>query len=206
MDFGRGVKTEQCLAHGLGRQLTHGLLPVKLDLPFGGMDVDINFRRVDFDEKAANRVTSLHQRGVVSFQQSEIEAAILHRASIHKKMLIFASAPGNSGRSHQAPDGKGGRGGRGLLVFFLFHQSGKIHGKIDRQHLLSAARERPQALAQGRDSVGRADSGQLPDGPSIFDEFDGHARPGQRGQSQVVPDVGQPRFLAGMNFRRRGQY
>jgi hypothetical protein len=66
-------------------------------------------------------------------------------------------------------------------------------------------RQGAQALAQGGDFISRIDSRQLPDRPAIFDEFKSHAGPGQRGQGQVVPDVGRFGLLAAQEFSARGQ-
>ena len=47
---------------------------------------------------------------MVAFHQSEIEAAIFDRTTVHENVLIFAGRPGDAGRSDQPPDVKIGSG------------------------------------------------------------------------------------------------
>ena len=85
--------------------------PVEFHFPLGGVDIDINGRGIDLEEKAANRIAALHERGVVAFHQGEIQPAIFHRALIDEQMLVVTSRPGDARCADPTPypDFSGGR-------------------------------------------------------------------------------------------------
>jgi hypothetical protein len=100
------METLQRLAHRLGDPLAHGSLVMEFHLAFRGMNVHVHFRRIHFDKETANRVASFHERGVIPFEQGEIDASILHRAPVDKNTLVLPGRSGNTRRAHQPPYGK----------------------------------------------------------------------------------------------------
>jgi len=69
-------------------------------------------RRIDFQEQTARPGSAFHQRRVIAFQQSEIKAAILHRAAVNEEVLLIARGAGDTRFADEAPqskvDGEGG--------------------------------------------------------------------------------------------------
>jgi hypothetical protein len=51
-------------------------LAMKLHLAFGGMNVHVHARGINFQKQTADRVTAFHQRGVIAFEQREVDASI----------------------------------------------------------------------------------------------------------------------------------
>src|SRR5205807_5822619 len=72
------------------------------------MDVDIHRGWIDFDEQTAHRVPTFHERGVIAFEKSEVQAPIFYWAPIHEQVLVLAGGARDAGRTDEAPDAKGG--------------------------------------------------------------------------------------------------
>src|SRR5208337_2574310 len=110
---------------------------------------------------------------------------------------------GNAGRAEKSPDaqrtGRGEGGGR-VRAGGLIAGGGQIAREIHGQKLLFAAGQGAPAFAQGGQAVVLADGGQLPDQAGVFDKFHGHFRKGERGQRQVVLDVGGLGFVGAEEF------
>jgi len=81
---------QQGLSHGGGDDRPHGLLVSEPDLALGGMHIGVDFRGIDFQEETGDRVTSLHQRGVVSFHEREVQAPVFDRPPVHEQVLVLA--------------------------------------------------------------------------------------------------------------------
>src|SRR5947199_10433569 len=97
------MKIQQSLPNCLGDKPSHFGFAMEFYFAFCGMNIDIHCGRIDFEEEATDRITALHQRGMVTFKQSEIETAIFHRAAIDEQMLVFAGSARDTGRSHKSP-------------------------------------------------------------------------------------------------------
>ena len=57
---------------------------------FGGVHVDIDKSRRDFEEEKADRMPASHQQAAISLQQRMLQAAVLNPASIQEQVLIFS--------------------------------------------------------------------------------------------------------------------
>ena len=101
---GRGVKVQKRFPNRLGQQLAHGPFAMEFHLALGRVDVHVHFRRIDFQKQTANRIAVFHQRGMIAFQQREIDAAIFHRPAVDEHMLVRARGPGDARRADEAPD------------------------------------------------------------------------------------------------------
>ena len=77
---------------------------MKFHLALGRMDVHIHGGGGNFEEQTAHRVAPLHQRGVIAFDQREVEAAILHRPAIHKQVLVLARGARHPRRADETPE------------------------------------------------------------------------------------------------------
>ncbi len=97
------MKSEQGLPHRLGHRATHVGFAMELHFAFGRVDVHIDCGGVDFQDQAADRVAAFHQRGVVTLEQREIEAAIFDGAAIDKEVLVVARGAGNARRPDESP-------------------------------------------------------------------------------------------------------
>jgi hypothetical protein len=172
------VKIQQRLPYGLRDQSAHVRLAMEPYLTFGGMNIYIHRPRINFNEKTTNRVTTLHQGGVVPFQQREIKSPIFYRPTINEQVLVLASRSRNSGRANETPnpDPSRGLGGRFhvALVIRIRNASRKIH----RQELLIASMESAETFAKRRQAsreVGRGlFGGQLPDCAAILLKGESH--------------------------------
>ncbi len=176
------------------------------------MNVDIHTGGIDFQKQAADRVTALHQRGVIAFQEREVQAAVFHRAAIDEQMLLFPGGARQAGRTDETPEADRARPGfdggwRGIRLrrFRVVDPGGDIHG----QHGLVAPVQRPHPLAQGGQTGGRIQfgghGGQLPHRPRLLREGEGDFGISQRRQRQIMVDVGILGFLGAQKFSPRGQ-
>ena len=86
---------------------------------------------------------------------------------------------------------------------------GSFSGVIQRQQLLFVAVERAQAFPQGGEArrrvTARLDGGQLPDQSAVSLKGKGYFRVSQRGQRQVVLDMGGLGLLGAQEFPARRQ-
>src|SRR5437879_8053822 len=98
------MKVQQSLPHRLCDAPSHFPFLMKFYLSFGWVDVHIDRRWVDFQEQTTDGISSLHQRGVISLQQCEIQPAVFDGTTIYKKMLVFAGRAGNARRADKAPN------------------------------------------------------------------------------------------------------
>ena len=100
------MELQQRVADCLRHELAHGAFAMKFHFAFGGMNIHIDARRINFQKQTANRIAAFHQRRVIAFEQREIESAIFDRATVHEQMLIFARGTGNAGRADKTPEMK----------------------------------------------------------------------------------------------------
>ena len=98
------MKLQQRLPHGLRHQAADFRLAMKFHLSFRGVNVDVHRCRVNFQKQAAHRIAPLHQRGVVTFQQREVQPAILHRPTVDEQALVFARSARDAGRADETPE------------------------------------------------------------------------------------------------------
>ena len=199
------MKLQQGLANRLGDRLANGLFRMEFDLAFGGVDVDIDLARIDFQKQTTDREPSLHQRGVVALDQREIKSAVFHRPAIDKKILVIARRAGNAGSAHQAPDMERGFG-RGRAVSLLEGVKGKFCVQTDQ--VLPAAMEQLHALFEGGQPAGAIASlqcGHPPNGGLVLNESEGHLGKGQGGEGEIMLDVNPFGFLAAQKFPAGGQ-
>ena len=98
------MEFEKRLPHRLRHEPAHVGFAMKLHLAFGGMNVHVHCRGINFQKQTADRVTAFHQRGVIAFEQREVDAAIFDRAAIHEKVLIIARRARHAGRADETPN------------------------------------------------------------------------------------------------------
>ena len=98
------MECQQRFPNRLGDQLPDFRFAMKFHLALGRMNVYIHRRRINFQEQAADRVTALHQRRVITFDERVVESAVFHRAAVDKNKLAVARRAGNAGRAGQAPN------------------------------------------------------------------------------------------------------
>jgi len=84
------VKLQQCVSDGLGHEASHGGFFPELHLAFLRVDVDVDGRRIDFQEQAADGITSAHQGCVIALSQGKMESSILDGALIDEEVLFVA--------------------------------------------------------------------------------------------------------------------
>ena len=197
------MELQQRLPHGLRDPLADGALVVELHLAFGGMDVHIDERGIDFEEQAADGVAAFHQRGVVALDEREVDAAILDRAAVDEDMLLVARRAGEAGCADEAPEMDCRlriadcrlRERGGCIAFLGGVVRGQLFREIDGDQLLIAAGEGAHPLAQrveaGLGLVAGRHGGQLPDGAAVLEEGEGDVRVRQRGEGEVMVDVGR---------------
>ena len=202
------METQERLANRLSQQLAHGPFPMEFHFPLGRVDIHVHLRGIDFQEQAADRIAVFHQGRVIAFEQGKVDAAILHGAAVDEDVLLGPAGAGNAGRAQQTPHAQRMRrreGGGRVRAGGFIAGGGQIAGEIHGQKLLFAAGQGPPAFAQGGQAVVLADAGQLPDQARVFDKFHGHFRKGERGQRQVVLDVGGLGFVGAEEFAAGGQ-
>ena len=84
------MKCQQRFLHRPGDQFPDFKFAVEFHLALGRVNVHVHGRGINFQEQAADRVTALHQRGVITLEQRVIEAAIFDRAAVDEQVLAFA--------------------------------------------------------------------------------------------------------------------
>src|SRR6266850_2375862 len=94
---------QQGFANRLSDDLPHRPFVMKLHFTLGGMNVDIHITRIDFQKKAANRVSPFHQRGVIPFEESVVEATVVYGAAVHEQMLVFPSGSRDPWLADESP-------------------------------------------------------------------------------------------------------
>ena len=118
---------EQGKADSVDEDAPDGAVIVEFHFALGGMDVDVNGSGIHFEEKAADRIATFHERGVIAFEEREVEHAVFDGTTVNEKVLVFASGTREARFSDEAPDAKRGRGcpliltlspggGEGLLI------------------------------------------------------------------------------------------
>jgi hypothetical protein len=85
-----GMEFEKRLTHSLRHEPAHVGFAMKLHLAFGGMNIHVHRCGINFQKQTADRVTAFHQRGVIAFEQREVDASIFDRTAIHENVLIIA--------------------------------------------------------------------------------------------------------------------
>ncbi len=98
------MESEKRLPHRLRHEPTHIGFAMKLHFAFGGMNVHVHRCGINFQKQTADRVTAFHQRGVVAFEQREVDATILDRATIHEDVLVIPRRAGHAGRTDETPN------------------------------------------------------------------------------------------------------
>jgi len=137
---------------GPGEQSADAVFVSKFDLLFRGVDVDVDLAWVDFEEETADREATLHEGGVVAFDEGEIEAAIFDGATVYEEILIFASGARDAGGSDESPDAQVGLvvGGGSLFAQGVeFAAGAEIAGKIDGNEGEILAEEGAEPFTEG---------------------------------------------------------
>ena len=98
------MKIQQCPADRFPDTPAHCLFAMKPHLAFGGMNVHVHLGRVEFGEQTADRVSALHQGGVITFQQGEIKRAVLDGTAVDEQVLVLAGCTRHTGRADESPD------------------------------------------------------------------------------------------------------
>jgi hypothetical protein len=153
------MKLKQRFAHSLGRPLANHPFVVEFHLALGGMNVDVDARRIHLEKEATERVTPFHERGVITFKQREVEATILHWTPVDEEMLVFARGAGDSRLANETPEPKPRRVGRrsrqvGFVGRSVRMQFATVPGfalcaKIDGDQFLFVSEQGSHAFAQG---------------------------------------------------------
>ena len=185
------------------------------------MDVHVHSGGINFKEQAADRITALHKRIVIAFDERVVDAAIFHRSTVHEHKLALAGRAGNSGRTDQTPNADFGFGSAGFRFFgrgvfkdvgfirrggiaVVIERGGEIHGQE-----LFVAEQGAETFAQGFDAAGNdafaLDGGQLPDVAAVFDKRESDFGKSQRGKREIMLDVRGFGFLGAEKFPARGQ-
>jgi hypothetical protein len=125
---------------------------------------------IEFEEQTTDRITPLHQRGVVTLEQGIVQSAVLHRPAVHKQMLILPVSPRHARSADETPNAQiprpPRRFGVGVLVRIVQRASGPV---IDRHQWQAFAQAAYATLAQRLER--RLTGGhrrQLPDDPLIL--------------------------------------
>ena len=66
------MKLQQRFPNGLRDELPDGSFAMEFHFTFGRMNVHVHFRRINFQKQTADRITALHQCGVIAFEQRKI--------------------------------------------------------------------------------------------------------------------------------------
>ena len=209
------MKAQQGFAYRLSDEPAHLGFLVKLHFAFRRMDVDVHGRGVELEKEAAHGVTAFHEGGVIALEQGEIQATVLDGPAVYEEVLVLARGPRHPGRADESPDAEFGfreaeRGILGRLAQLVgFRGFGQFDGEIDGQQFLIAAVHRAQAFAQRRqagfDVFLRGYGGQLPGEPAVPGKCEGDLRVRQRGQREVMLDVGGLGFFRAQELAARGQ-
>lgn len=76
--------------HRLGNHPANRSLFAELNFALGRVDVDVDGRRIDFEEQAANGVAPLHEGGMVAFEEGVVETSVVDGSPIDEKVLLVA--------------------------------------------------------------------------------------------------------------------
>jgi hypothetical protein len=202
------VEAEQSVPHCGGNMRAHGLFVMELHLAFCGVNVHVHFSGIEFKEQTADRVTALHQGGVITFKQRVVQRAIFDRAAVHEQVLVLPRRARDARRAQKAPDAKhgaSGDGGRGVLAEFVrLFGFVNLSGGINRQQPQFGAEQNAQPLSHRVESSSRWAGGferrQLPDQPLVLEESEPGFGISQRCEGQIMLNVGALRFLAAQKF------
>ena len=171
------------------------------------MDIHIHKSGIDFEKEAAKGEAPLHKHGVVSFNQSVIQAAILDRATIYEKVLIIARGSRDAGRANDTPDGSG----LGTLYHpvFIYVSILDVRSEIDRDERNIARIKCGETFLQRANPIlhrlRARHCRQLPDDPTILHERAGNLRIGERDECEIMLNVRLFRFFTPQKFSARGQ-
>ena len=130
--------------------------------------------------------------------------AIFHGTPIDENVLVLPRRSGNTRRAHQTPNGEMRRRG-GSFRFGLVNDRGNWAEKSTANSFSPPPWRERKALAGGQPFVRGFDGGQLPDEAGVFEKFKSHGGKSQRGQGEVMLDVGRLRFFAAQEFAAGGQ-
>jgi hypothetical protein len=86
-----GQRTGQQTLHGMKDELVHGARIAEADFGFLRMHIDVDGRRVDFQEHAVGRVAAAVQLVLVSLAQRMAEQLVAHEAAIDVAVLGVAA-------------------------------------------------------------------------------------------------------------------
>jgi hypothetical protein len=82
-----GQRTGQQTLHGVKDELVHGARITEADFGFLGMHIDVDRRRVDFQEDAVGRVTAAVQLVLVGLAQGMHQQLVAHEAAVDVAIL-----------------------------------------------------------------------------------------------------------------------
>jgi hypothetical protein len=84
------MKFQQRLLHRLRHYFPHFSFAMKLHFALGRMNVHVHGGGIDFQKQATDRIPSLHQRCVITFQQGKVDAAIFDRPPVYEDVLVLS--------------------------------------------------------------------------------------------------------------------
>ena len=84
------MKRQQRIAHSLGGVSADLELAMKFHFALGRMNVHVHGGGINFQKQTADRITTLHQRIVIAFDQRVVDAAVFHGPPVDENELAFA--------------------------------------------------------------------------------------------------------------------
>jgi hypothetical protein len=148
---------EEGLAYSLGDHAANGAFFTELNLALGRVDVDVDGRGIDLEEKAADGVTPLHEGGMVPFDQGVVEAAVVDWPPVDEEVLLVARGSGSARGTDQPPQPEVAGNGFtedwsvGIVVAGCFLDLG---GEVDVDPLCGSAVELAETVAEGVETLG----------------------------------------------------
>jgi hypothetical protein len=94
---------EERATDGFSDQSPNEVLLMKSHLAFRRMDIDIDFRRVQFDEQASDWIATLHQGSMISLNQGIVQAAMLDGPTVDEEVLVLARGARDARRADEPP-------------------------------------------------------------------------------------------------------
>ena len=217
------MKGEEGFADGLAHAPADFGFAVKLHLAFGGVDVDIHGRRIQFEKKAAHGIAALHEGGVVTLHEGVVQPAVFHGPAVHKEVLALARGTRNAGGPDEPPYAEGGgrrrgfrqrgrrAGGQGGFKNVRFGgRGGFVEGgqEVDGQEFFHA-QEGAEAFAQGLQTAGNGGAGflggKLPDQAAVFLKREGHFGIRERREGEIMLHLRGLGLLGAQEFAAGGQ-
>src|SRR4051812_6655456 len=123
----------QSLPDRFSDNAAHGEFLAEFNFALGRVDIDIDRSRIDFQEKAAERVAAFHQHRVIAFEEGIIQSAVFHGPAVYENMVVIASCPGNARSADESPNMNAVRAKARLAAGGLFRNALlKFRRKIER--------------------------------------------------------------------------